>query len=136
MSFQLTMLLVLNNWAQDNILSPGSMKKTETLLKWLVTGYKPVFASCQNCQSYFPSIATVRDCLLPAKIAVCDKRLPARNVQVLPAENFDRKQNHPDSLCRKPVFVNSSLGRNQEIEDCLVSEEAKYDVQSKQEAKN
>ena len=37
-----------------------------------------------------------------------------------------------DSLCRKPFFVDGSLGRKQEI---TVSTEAKYDRQSLQEAK-
>ena len=33
----------------------------------------------------------------------------------LPAETLGRKQNHTDSLCRQPFFVDSSLGRKQEI---------------------
>ena len=38
-----------------------------------------------------------------------------------------------DSLCRKPFFVDGSLGRKQEI--TTVWAEAKYDGQSLQEAK-
>ena len=30
-----------------------------------------------------------------------------------------RKQNHTDSLCRKPFFVDGSLGRKQQITDSL-----------------
>ena len=37
----------------------------------------------------------------------------------LPAEGLSRKQNHTDSLCRKPFFVDGSLGRKQEITDSL-----------------
>ena len=37
--------------------------------------------------------------------------LPAETVRVilLPAETLGRKQNHKDSLCRKPFFVDDSL---------------------------
>ena len=33
--------------------------------------------------------------------------------------SLGRKQNHTDSLCRKPFFVDGSLGRKQEITDSL-----------------
>ena len=63
----------------------------------------------------------------------------------LPAESLDRKQNHMDSLCRKPFFVEGSLGRKREITSWkgvsagskrsrTVSAEAKLDGQSLQEA--
>ena len=51
----------------------------------------------------------------------------------LPAESLGRKLNHMNSLCRKPFFVDGSLGRKQEITD--ISAEAKYDAQSRQEGK-
>ena len=35
----------------------------------------------------------------------------------LPAESLGRKLNHTDSLCRKPFFVDGSVGRKQEITD-------------------
>ena len=34
-------------------------------------------------------------------------------------ESLSRKQNHMDSLCRKPFFVDGSLGREKEITDSL-----------------
>ena len=37
----------------------------------------------------------------------------------LPAESLGRKQNHMDGVCRKPFFVDGSLGRKQEIADSL-----------------
>ena len=49
---------------------------------------------------------------------------------LLPAERLGRKQNHTDSLCRKPFFMDGSLGRKQEV-----AAEAKYEGQSLQEAK-
>ena len=42
----------------------------------------------------------------------------------LPAKSLSRKQNHTDSLCRKPFFVDGSLGRKQKN---TVSAEVKYD---------
>ena len=51
---------------------------------------------------------------------------------MLPAESLGRKQNHTDSLCRKPFFADGSLGRKQ---DFTVWAEAKYDGQSLQEVK-
>ena len=53
-----------------------------------------------------------------------------------PAESIGRKKNHEDSLCRKPVFADGSLGRKQEIVDSLGSAEAKKDGQPRQEAKS
>ena len=49
------------------------------------------------------------------------KYLSAETVRVilLPAESLGRKRNHTDSLCRKPFFVDGSLGRKQEITDSL-----------------
>ncbi|MEW8546019.1 MAG: hypothetical protein AB2693_21050 [Candidatus Thiodiazotropha sp.] len=38
---------------------------------------------------------------------------------LLPAEAVDRKQNHADSLCRKPSCTDGSLGRKQELADSL-----------------
>ena len=54
-----------------------------------------------------------------------DKRLVAETVCMilLPAETLGRKQNHADSLSRKPFFMDSSLGRNQEIADSLSGKE-------------
>ena len=52
---------------------------------------------------------------------MCDKKLSAETVCaiLLPAECLSRKQNYTDSLTRKPFFVDSSLGRKQEIGDSL-----------------
>ena len=49
------------------------------------------------------------------------KYLSAETARVilLPAEGLGRKRNHTDSLCRKPFFVDGSLGRKQEIMDSL-----------------
>ena len=48
------------------------------------------------------------------------KQLPAETVCVflLPVKTLDRKQNHMDGLCRKPFFMDGSLGRKQ-ITDSL-----------------
>ena len=73
-----------------------------------------IFASCRDCPSYLASAETVRDLLIPAETIVLDKWLPAETVRV-----SDRKQNYTDSLCRKPFFVDGSLGRKQEITDSL-----------------
>ena len=50
--------------------------------------------------------------LLPAKtvhnrLLLCEKWLPAETVHVIvyPAESLGRKQNHVDSLSRKPFFT-------------------------------
>ena len=63
-------------------------------------------------------------CFLPR--LVFGKWLPAETVHViqLPAKSLSRKQNHTDSLCRKPFFVDGSLGRKQKN---TVSAEVKYD---------
>ena len=67
-------------------------------------------------------------CFLPRVLA------GSRITRTVSAESLDRKQNHTDSLCRKPFFVDGSLGRKQEITDS--SAEAKYDGQSLQEAES
>ena len=67
------------------------------------------------------SAETVREFLLPAETSVHDNWLPAKTVRVnlLPAKRLDRKQNHADSLCRKPFIMYRSLGRKQELADSL-----------------
>ena len=94
-----------------------------------------MFASCRDYPSYLASANTVRNLLLPAETVVLGKQLPAESVHVvsLLAETLSRKQNHTDSLCRKPFFVDGSIGRKQEITDSLY--EAKYDGPSLQETK-
>ena len=68
---------------------------------------------------------------------MCDKymQLSVETVYMnrLPAKSLGWKPNHVDSLNRKPIFVDSSLRRKQEIPE--VSAEAKYDRQSQIEAK-
>ena len=59
-----------------------------------------------------------RDLLLPAETVVLGKYLLAETVRVILLP-LDRKQNHRDSLCRKPFFVDGSLDRKQEIADSL-----------------
>ena len=68
--------------------------------------------------------------LFPAETVVLGEELHAETIS---AESLDRKQNHTDSLCRKPFFVDGNLGRKQEITDSLA--EAKKDRLSLQEAK-
>ena len=75
-----------------------------------------IFASCRDCPSYLASAETVRDVLLPAETVVLAETV--RVIQ-LPAESLGRKQNHTDSLCRKPFFVGGSLGRKHKITDSL-----------------
>ena len=48
---------------------------------------------------------------------------------LLPVETFRRKQNHADSLSRKPFFAKKARDRGQ------FRQETKYDGQSRQEAK-
>ena len=38
---------------------------------------------------------------------------------LLPAKTLGRKQNHMDNLGRKPIFMDSSLRREQEIVDSI-----------------
>ena len=59
-----------------------------------------------------------RGLFLPAETVVLGKKLPAETVRVILLP-LGRKQNHTDSLCRKPFFVDGSLGRKQEIADSL-----------------
>ena len=54
---------------------------------------------------------------------------------LLPAESLGRKQNHTDSLCRKPFFVDGTCSLGMGKKSRTVSAEAKYDGQSLQEAK-
>ena len=77
----------------------------------------PIFASCRDCPSYLAFPETVQDLLLPVRTVL----LPAETIPVilLPTESFGRKQNHMDSLCRKPFFMDGSLGRRKEITDSL-----------------
>ena len=70
-----------------------------------------IFASCRNCSSNLASAETIHDLLLPAETSVLGK--------LLPTETLGRKQNHTNSLCRKPFFVDGSLGRKQEITESL-----------------
>ena len=56
-------------------------------------------------------------------------RLEPVSVILHPAKTFGRKHNHMDSLGRKPCFVDSSLGRKQEIVDSI--SQAKHDRQSR-----
>ena len=70
-----------------------------------------MYSSCRDCPSYLASAETVRDFMLPADTVVLGKKLPA--------ETLGRKQNHTDSLCRKPLFVDGIVGRKQEITDSL-----------------
>ena len=71
------------------------------------------------------------------QIAVCDKYLSAKTVHkiLLPAKTCSRRQNHTDSLCRKPHFMEISLERISKRSG-TVSAEAKYDGQSRQKSKN
>ena len=39
------------------------------------------------------------------------------HAETISAESLGRKQNHTDSLCRKPFFVDGNLGRKQETTD-------------------
>ena len=80
-----------------------------------------IFTSCRDCPSYLASAENVRDFLLHAETVVLGKWFPAETVCVilLPAETLGRKQNHTDSFCRKPFFVDGSLRRKQEITDSL-----------------
>ncbi|MEW8546780.1 MAG: hypothetical protein AB2693_24970 [Candidatus Thiodiazotropha sp.] len=59
--------------------------------------------------------------MLPAETIVRVKWLPAKTVRaiLLPAERLSRKQNHADSLCRKPFIMFSCPGRKQELADSL-----------------
>ena len=80
------------------------------------------------------SAETVRDLLLPGETVVLNKWLPAETVRVIqpPAESLGRKQNHTDSLHRKPFLVDSvSAGSKR---SWTVSAEAKYDGWSLQVA--
>ena len=60
---------------------------------------------------HIPGINYSPPVLLPVETAVCDKQTPDETVSMilLPAENLGRKQNHVDSLSRKPFFMHRSL---------------------------
>ena len=75
----------------------------------------------RDCLSYLAFAETVRDLLLPTETVVLGKWLPPETVRaiLLPVDTLGRKQNHTDSLCKKPYFVNGSLGRKQTITDSL-----------------
>ena len=68
---------------------------------------QPIYPSCRDCLPYLDSAETVCDHLLPAETVVLGKLLPIDAVRVikLPAESLGRRQNHTDSLCRKPFVV-------------------------------
>ena len=80
-----------------------------------------IFACCRDSPSYVAYAETIHDLLLPAENVVPNKWLPAETVRVIqpPAKTLGRKQNHMDSLCRKPFFVDGSLSRKQEIANSL-----------------
>ena len=61
------------------------------------------------------SLASCRDCCAWEIVSRRDFRV----IKLPPAESLGRKQNHTDSLYRKPFFVDGSLGRKQEITDSL-----------------
>ena len=72
-------------------------------------------------------------CFLPRLLCWVNSCLQTVHVIWLPAKSLGRKQNHTDSLCRKPFFVDGSLRRKQEFTDSLGG--SKCDRQSLQEAK-
>ena len=79
-----------------------------------------IFASCRDCPSYLTSAETVLDLLLPAETVVLREIAPCTDCPCdLASCSLGRKQNHMDSLCRKPFFMDRSLGRKQEITDSL-----------------
>ena len=94
-----------------------------------------IFTSCRDCPSYLASAETVPDLLLLADTTVHEKWLPAETVHVilLPAKTLSRKQNHAEVSAGNylpSTTVSAGSKRSQ-----TVSEEAKYDEQSLQEAK-
>ena len=104
-----------------------------TLSESVSTGYKKVreftLPAETVCHIWLPPRLSAISCLLPRLLCLVNSSLQRLSVWFSFLPRLGRKLNHTDSLCRKPFFVDGSLGRKPEIM------EAKYDEKSLQEAK-
>ena len=95
--------------------------RRQNFVLFLYTGYKTV-------RQFSLPAETVRHIWLPTEhcpanscflqgLLSSKKWLPVETVRMtlLPAESLGRKQNHADSLCRKPFIMYRSLGRKQKF---------------------